>query len=180
MKNRFIGENIRTISDLITLTNLKNIPGLILLVDFEKAFDTVEWSYSNRVLNIFGFEDSFKSWVKILYTDISSCIINDGFTSNFFNIGRGVRQGCPLSPYLHVLVLCVEILAIATSRRQNKKIRDIKIGDTEFKISQLADDTTCFLSDDESGFEVLNIMQTFHSLSGLKINLNKTEAIWIG
>lgn len=119
MKNRFIGENIRTISDLITLTNLKNMPGLILLVDFEKAFDTVEWSYSNRVLNIFGFEDSFKSWVKILYTDISSCIINDGFTSNFFNIGRGVRQGCPLSPYL--LVLCVEILAIATSIRQNKK-----------------------------------------------------------
>lgn len=95
------------------------MPGLILIVDFEKAFDTVEWSYSNRVLNIFGFEDSFKSWVKILYTDISSCIINDGFTSNFFNIGRGVRQGCPLSPYL--LVLCVEILAIATSIRQNKK-----------------------------------------------------------
>lgn len=117
MKNRFIGENIRTISDLITLTNLKNIPGLILLVDFEKAFDTVEWSYSNRVLNIFGFEDSFKSWVKILYTDISSCIINDGFTSIFLNIGRGVRQGCPLSPYL--FPLCVEILAIAI--RQNKK-----------------------------------------------------------
>lgn len=95
MKNRFIGEKIRTISDLITLTNLKNIPGLILLVDFEKAFDTVEWSYLNRVLNIFGFEDSFKSWVRILYTDISSCIINDGFTSNFLNISRGVRQGCP-------------------------------------------------------------------------------------
>lgn len=117
MKNRFICENIRTISDLITLTNLKNIPGLILLVDFEKAFDTVEWSYLNRISNIFGFEDSFKSWVKILYTDFSSCIINDGFTSNFFNIGRGVRQGCPLSPYL--FVLCVEILAIAI--RQNKK-----------------------------------------------------------
>lgn len=117
MKNRFICENIRTITDLITLTNLKNIPGLILLVDFEKAFDTVEWSYLNRILNIFGFEDSFKSWVKILYTDFSSCIINDGFTSNFFNISRGVRQGCPLSPYL--FVLCVEILAIAI--RQNKK-----------------------------------------------------------
>lgn len=65
IKNMFIGENIRTISDLITLTNLRNIPGLILLVDFEKDFDTVEWTYLNRVLNIFGFEDSFKSWVKI-------------------------------------------------------------------------------------------------------------------
>lgn len=59
-----------------------------------------------------------------------------------------------------------------------KRIRGIKKGDTEFKISQY--DTTCFLSDEESGFEVLNIMQTYHSLSGLKINLNKTEAIWIG
>lgn len=72
----------------------------------------------------------------------------------------------------------MEILAIAI--RQNKNIRGIRIGDTEFKISQLADDTTCFLNDEESGFEVLNIMQSFHSLSGLKINLNKTEAIWIG
>lgn len=60
----FIGENIRTISDLITLANLKNIPGLILFVDFDKAFDTVEGSYLNRILNIFGFEHSFKSWVK--------------------------------------------------------------------------------------------------------------------
>lgn len=64
---------------------------MILLVDFEKVFDIVEWLYLNRVLNIFGFEDSFKLWVKILYIDFFSCIINDGFIFNFFNIGRGVR-----------------------------------------------------------------------------------------
>lgn len=44
------------------------------------------------------------------------------------------------------------------------------ISDTEFKISQLADDTTCFLGDEESGCEILNIMQIFHSLSWLKID----------
>lgn len=54
------------------------------------------------------------------------------------------------------------------------------ISDSEFKISQLADDTTCFLGDEESGCEILNIMQIFHSLSWLKIDLNKTEAVWIG
>lgn len=104
MKNRFIGENIRTISDLITLTNLKNIPGLILLVDFEKAFDTVEWSYLDRVLNVFGFGGSFKSWVKILYTDISSCIINDGFTSNFFQYQQWIKTGLSLIT-IHICIM---------------------------------------------------------------------------
>lgn len=49
MKNRFICENIRIILDFIILINLKNILGLILLVDFEKVFDIVEWLYLNRV-----------------------------------------------------------------------------------------------------------------------------------
>ena len=176
IENRFIGENIRTISDLIHYTSLKNIPGLILLVDFEKAFDTVEWKYLDKVLDTFGFGESFRLWVKILYTDITSCVINNGVSTPFFEISRGVRQGCPLSPYL--FILCVELLAIAI--RNNKHIQGINIGETEFKISQLADDTTCFLSDEKSGIELLKIIQNFKHCSGLKINLDKTEAIWIG
>lgn len=74
MDDRFIGENIRTIFDLITFTNNKNFPGLILLLDFEKAFDTVEWSYLDKILNVLGFKYSFKSEVEILYTTISSYI----------------------------------------------------------------------------------------------------------
>lgn len=176
IENRFIGENIRTISDLIHYTSLKNIPGLILLVDFEKAFDTVEWNFLDKVLDTFGFGESFRLWVKILYTDISSCVINNGFSTPFFKISRGVRQGCPLSPYL--FILCVELLAIRI--RENKNVHGIRIGETEFKISQLADDTTCFLSDEKSGIELLNIIQNFKHCSGLKINLDKTEAVWIG
>lgn len=70
---------------------MKNILGLILLVDFEKVFDIVEWYYLEKVFSIFGFGNSFKLWVKILYIDIFSCIINDGYILNFFNLSRGVR-----------------------------------------------------------------------------------------
>ena len=77
-------------------------------------------------------------WVRLFYCTIESCIVNNGWTSNFFNLSRGVRQGCPLSPYL--FILSAEILAEAI--RNKSQIRDIKIQDTEFKLSQYADDTT--------------------------------------
>ena len=50
MKGRFIGESIRTISDLMHYTKSRNIPGLMIFLDFEKAFDSLEWKYVFNVL----------------------------------------------------------------------------------------------------------------------------------
>ena len=74
----------------------------------------------------------------------------------------GVRQGDPLSPYL--FIICTELLSI--SIRNNKKIKGIKLGDTEIKLIQFADDLTCSFSDIESGKAV----HQFETFSGLKIN----------
>ena len=68
------------------------IPGLLVLLDYEKAFDTVEWSFLYETLQFFGFRESFCSWIKTFYNDISSCIINNGHRSDYFKLGRGVRQ----------------------------------------------------------------------------------------
>lgn len=174
--NRYIGENLRLISDVILYTNLKNNPGLILLVDFEKAFDTIEWHFIQKSLAAFNFGVTFRKWVALLYTDISSTVVNNGFSSDSFKVERGVRQGCPLSPFL--FILAAEILAIAI--RENKNISGIKIGEVEVKLSQLADDTTCFFSDEKSAKICLKVFDDFKNLSGLKVNLSKTEAIWIG
>ena len=85
-----IGENIRLISDVIQYCNLKQIPGLILRIDFEKAFDTIEWKYLDQALECFNFGVTFRKWVSILYNDISSCVMNNGYASQFFHLGRGV------------------------------------------------------------------------------------------
>lgn len=174
--NRYIGDNLRLISDVIFHTNLKNCPGLILLVDFEKAFDTIEWSFIQRALAGFNFGEIFRKWVKILYTDISSCVVNNGYSSSSFKIERGVRQGCPLSPFL--FIIGVELLAI--NIRNNSEIKGIKIGEVEAKISQLADDTTCFFNDEYAARKALDTFKDFEKCSGLKVNYSKTEAIWIG
>ena len=88
-----------------------------------------------------------------------------------------MRQGCPLSPYL--FILCAEILG--ASIRQDKQIRGINISENECKVSQYADDTTLILDGTKSSIErSFFLLDSFGKLSGLNVNYEKTEALWIG
>ena len=94
---RYIGEAARSILDMMDYTKFYDIPGMLLFIDFEKAFDFLEWSYMFKCLEVFGFGPSLIRWVETFYNKISSCIINNGTLSANFEINRGVRQGDPLS-----------------------------------------------------------------------------------
>ena len=149
MANRYIGDNIRLIYDLISYLYRENKPGLLLCLDFEKAFDSVVWKFMFKVLRAFGFGPDTCQWISTFYKDIKSSVTVNGQLSQWFAIQRGCRQGDPISPYL--FILCVEILAIMI--RQNKHIKGIFIGETEYKISQYADDTEITLEGDKKSFE---------------------------
>ena len=59
-----MGENLRRLYDLMdTIHN--DIPGLLILIDFEKAFDSVSWEFIFKVLEFYNFGDSFKRYVKV-------------------------------------------------------------------------------------------------------------------
>ena len=60
MKGRYIGQNIRLINDILRQTELQKIPGILLLLDFQKAFDTLEWSFIQKTLNLLNFGDGVK------------------------------------------------------------------------------------------------------------------------
>ena len=70
---------------LINHTNTEKIPGLLLFVDLEKAFDSIEWSFIEKTLKYYNFGTSLVTWVEVFYTDISSCVLNNGWSSDFFN-----------------------------------------------------------------------------------------------
>ena len=152
-------------------TNELKVSGFKKKVPFEAVK-----SFLLKTLDTFQFGHDFNSWVKILYTNITSCTINNGYASNWFELHRGVRQGCPLSGLL--FVLAVEILSIAI--RASRDIKGIQIANREIKLSQYADDTTVFCRDIFSLGKLLDLLSTFGDCSGLKLNVAKSEAMWLG
>ena len=135
-----------------------------IFIDFEKAFDSVEWDFLFKCLEAFNFGSDFLHLIKTSYKNVQSCVMNNGTASNYFPLDRGVRQGDLLPPYLFIVV--VETLAIAI--RQNQEIRGISIENEDSKILQNADDTTAVLLDislaEQLLFELLNFLRTFHVL----------------
>ena len=125
IKGRYISQNVTTIEDIILYTNEYKIPGLIGLIDFEKAFDTVEWDFLFAVLKQFNLDPTFITWIKLLYTNIFSCTTNNGYLSNHFPLSRGIRQGCPILALLFILVaevLSFRFIYCFTSRSTAKVI----------------------------------------------------------
>jgi hypothetical protein len=177
LKGRYIGDNIRLIYDILTYTESEEIPGLLLMIDFEKAFDSVSWSFLHKALQFFNFGPMMCHWVKLFYSGINSCISLNGQYSAWFPIQRGVRQGDPSSPYLYLI--CAEILSLMI--RQNDRIKGIKLRASECLLSQFADDTTLSLDGSEESFnEAIETLINFSKISGLKMNTQKTQVVWIG
>jgi len=91
-------------------TKTFDIPGILLFIDFEKAFDSLEWNFIFICLEIFGLGHSLARWVETFYSNVSSCIINNGSFSGNFELSRGVRHiAIGMSPYLFVIAIRTSI-----------------------------------------------------------------------
>lgn len=177
VKGRFIGENIRCILDLINYTSDGDIPGFMFFIDFEKAFDMIEWNFIQESLRYFKIGDDFRKWVSILYNNSNACVVNNGYSTGYFHIGRGVRQGCPLSPYL--FILCAEVLALRVL--YTRDIRGIRVDAYEYKILQYADDTVFVLDNCiDSLQKIFDILNELKIASGLSINVTKSVLFPLG
>ena len=174
IKGRRISDIIRELDDVIEYQKFKLQPGIILAIDYEKAFDTVSSDFILDAFKSFGFGPYFMRWVETLMKGRLSCAKNGGFISRPFNVERGVRQGCPIAPL--IFVLAVEILAL--SIRQDERIKGIQLPGSQvhIKLSQYADDTTLFLKDIIDFREVLSKIKKFSLVSGLKLNKSKSKA----
>lgn len=191
VKGRTITDNIITIQNLIELCHEHKKNMFVVSLDQLKAFDRLDHQWMLKVLHHYNFGPSFIKWIRILYTDIKSKGIVNGFLTKSISINRGVRQGCPLSPLLYIIAmnpiandiindnLIVGInsfpvpnsIAYFTNRTPNRE---------SIKLSAYADDMTCTLNTAESVENLIQKFNLYEQISGSKLNVNKTEILKIG
>ena len=109
-------------SDLDVLEYMKTseLPGYLITIDIEKAFDSVDHTFLVAVLKKFGFGDDFIRWVRIILNRQESCIMNNGHSTCYFPLSSGTRQGDPISAYLFILVM--EIFLYKSVLTQTSKV----------------------------------------------------------
>ena len=166
VKNRCISESGRLISDVIEICDILNISGYLFKMDIEKAFDPLDHDFLLFVLKKFGFVENFIHWIKVLLNKQQSCVINGGFTTQYFNLEKGARQGDPNSAYLFILALEVLFELI----KNNDDIRGITIFNHTFLYTSFADDSTFFLNYLLSVKNLVDTCKVFSLFSGLNAN----------
>jgi exonuclease III len=176
IKDRYIGENIRCVIDLDAYYKKEKKEIYALQIDFEKAFDSINWEFMFKSLEAMNFDKDFIKWVRILYKNTMSCVMNNGHKTNTFELQRGVHQGCPLSALLFIILVQV----LQQMLDQNKDITGVNVQEREVKILQMADDTTILTSNVQDIPKILTLLKDFQDISGLKTNVDKTIAYRLG
>ena len=92
IKGRHIGESVRLIDDILQINKQFSIPGILCCADFETAFDSLDHTFIFTCMEHFGFPAGFIRWVKLLHTEVESCVLNNRYSTGCFNIERGTRH----------------------------------------------------------------------------------------
>ncbi|GJV32090.1 putative RNA-directed DNA polymerase, eukaryota, reverse transcriptase zinc-binding domain protein [Tanacetum coccineum] len=151
-------------------------------VDFEKAFDSLSWSFLLSIMEQVGFSSKWRKWIIFCLDSAYASILINGSLTKEFKLERGLRQGDPLSPFL--FILAVEVLNVAIVKAiDNNLFHGIKVGKDKIHISllQFADDALIL-----GEWSILNaknlsrILTCFYHASDLKVNFNKSKLFGIG
>uniref|UniRef100_A0A803P465 Reverse transcriptase domain-containing protein n=1 Tax=Cannabis sativa TaxID=3483 RepID=A0A803P465_CANSA len=154
--------------------------GLVFKIDFEKAYDRVEWEFVDVVLGKKGFGEIWRKWIKGCISSTSFSVFINRAPRGKFSGSRGLRQGDPLSPFLFTLV--ADVLGRMTNKAVSTgNISGFLVGKERVQVShlQFADDTIFFVENEQSLHKLLRVVEAFCAISGLKINLSKSQLLGI-
>jgi hypothetical protein len=177
-----ITDNCRLIEEIIELSNSENQEAYLITLDAQKAFDSVDHEYLHKILKCYGFPVEYIRWVKIIYTNLRSNVMINGYLSEIIEIERSVKQGDALSCALFVLAIDPLLRMIDRDERitpininQDNTAEPINI-----KTATFADDITAITKDKEGINHIIDNYNRFSNLSGIRLNIPKTEIMSLG
>ncbi|GKC53887.1 putative RNA-directed DNA polymerase, eukaryota, reverse transcriptase zinc-binding domain protein [Tanacetum coccineum] len=150
---------------------------MFLKVDFEKAFDNLNWSFLDSIMDQIGFRSKWRNWIShCLNSAFASVLINDSLTKEF-KFEKGLRQGDPLSPFL--FLIAIEALNVALLQaRSNNIFHGTKVEKDNIHISHIQFVDDALIIGEWSLRNAMNlsrILTCFHLALGLKVNYNKIK-----
>lgn len=176
--NRCILDNIFLAFEAIAWTRENQQELTMLLLDFEKAYDRVNWTFLKEVMARMGFHTTWINQVMSLNENATASVIVNGEISKTFRLQRSVRQGCPLAPYLFLLTVDVlgQMLQHPACGVQGLRLPD----NTTITNQMFADDTLLLLDGMRDNLDrALNVINRFSAASGAKLNLHKSVGLWL-
>ena len=178
--NRCILDNIFLAFEAIkwTLESKSKHELSMILLDFEKAYDRVNWTFLKQVMEKMGFDSTWIHQVMSLNLNATASVIVNGEQSKNFRLQRSVRQGCPLAPYLFLLTVDVlgQMLQHPECQVQGLRLPD----DITITNQMFADDTLLFLDGTRDNLDrALQVINRFGAASGAKLNLHKSIGLWL-
>ncbi|KAF1327192.1 Rxlr effector protein, partial [Globisporangium splendens] len=150
-------------------------PGIVML-DFMKAYDTLDRDFLYLVLSKFGFGRQFVDLVRRMHTDTTAQYLVNGELSREWEVKSGIRQGCPLAPLL--FIVAAEILALAVQQDPYLEgIRVTRSGAEPHLISTFVDDSAVFLKQGRQLPRLMQLLTEFGQQSGLHVQPTKSSYI---
>jgi hypothetical protein len=176
LPGRWIGDAILLGQLLPQLLAAEGIEGVMVALDIAKAFDTVDRDFLERALSVLGAGEGLVMWVHLLLSDTRASVHVNGYESSQRVWHAGVRQGCPLSPLLYLVI--GQVLA---SWLRSRPELGLVVDGRRYVSSHLADDTKVFAARTQAAQQGLaDALATFAAATGQAINLAKSKAVSIG
>jgi hypothetical protein len=158
------------------------LDGVLFKIDFEKAYDKINWSFLQQALRMKGFDPTWCNWIEDFTRKGSVGIRVNNDIGHYFQTQKGLRHGDPLSPILFNIVADMLAILIARAKEDGQVAGLIPhLVEGGLSILQYADDTILFMEHDmDKALNMKLVLCIFEQLSGLKINFHKSELFCFG
>ncbi|GAU36154.1 hypothetical protein TSUD_275130 [Trifolium subterraneum] len=182
VKDRKILDGILIANEAVDETRKANKELMLFKVDFEKAYDLVDWGYLDAVMGRMSFPVLWRKWIKECVSTATASVLVIGSPTDEFSLERGLRQGDPLSPFLFVLA-AEGVHVLMEAKVENHFFTGYNIGtQNPIVVShlQFADDTLLIGTKSWANVSALRaVLVLFEAMSGLKVNFNKSMLVWV-